>query len=87
MQSKQAQIYVANIAKAKIIWNKNKETYTIVAAFNVTEVTEKGTLKFPTKAKCDFVSGDFSYETFEADKQRIIALAKAQLRTDLIEFV
>jgi hypothetical protein len=87
MQSKQAQIYVANIAKAKIVFNKNKETYTIVCAFNVTEVTEKGTYKFPTKAKCDFVSGDFGYEEFEADKQRIIAQAKQQLRTELIEFV
>jgi hypothetical protein len=86
MQSKQA-IYTANTAKAKIVYNKNKETYTIVAAFNVTEKTERGAFKFPTKAKCDFVSGDFSYETFELDKQRIIALAKQQLRTELIEFV
>jgi hypothetical protein len=84
MQSK-AQIYAANIAKAKIVYNKNKGVYTIKIAFNVTEVTEKGTLKFPTK--CDFVSGNFPYETFESDKQRIIAQAKAQLRTDLIEFV
>lgn len=80
-----AEIYVANIAKAKIIYNKNKETYVIKMAFNVTEKTEKGTLKFPVK--CDFVSGEFGYETFEADKQRIIAQAKAQLRTELIEFV
>ncbi len=80
-----AEIYVANIAKAKIIYNKNKETYVIKMAFNVTERTEKGTLKFPVK--CDFVSGEFNYETFEADKQRIIAQAKQQLRTELIEFV
>ena len=78
-------VYTANIAKAKIVYNKNKETYTIKVAFNVTEVTERGTWKFPTK--CDFVSGDFVYETFEADKQRIIAQAKKQLRTELIEFV
>lgn len=84
MQSKAA-IYVANIAKAKIVYNKNKETYVIKIAFNVTEKTEKGAWKFPVK--CDFVSGDFNYETFEADKQRIIAQAKKQLRTDLIEFV
>jgi hypothetical protein len=84
MQSK-AQIYAANIAKAKIVYNKNKEVYTIKIAFNVTEVTEKGTFKFPNK--CDFVSGNFTYETFEKDKQRIIAQAKQQLRTDLIEFV
>jgi hypothetical protein len=86
MQSKQA-IYTANIARAKIVYNKNKETYTIVCAFNVTEKTERGTFKFPTKAKCDFVSGDFNYATFETDKQRIITQAKQQLRTELIEFV
>jgi hypothetical protein len=80
-----AKIFVANIAKAKVVWNKNKETYTIKIAFNVTEKTEKGTWKFPVK--CDFVSGDFGYETFESDKQRIVNLAKEQLRTDLIEFV
>lgn len=80
-----AEIYVANIAKAKIIYNKNKETYVIKMAFNVTEKTEKGTLKFPVR--CDFVSGEFTYETFESDKQRIIAQAKQQLRTELIEFV
>jgi hypothetical protein len=82
-----AQIFTANIAKAKIVYNKNKEVYTIICAFNVTEKTEKGTLKFPTRAKCDFVSGEFTYDTFEADKQRIIDTAKQQLRTDLIEFV
>lgn len=85
MLNTKAQIYAANIAKAKIIWNKNKETYTIKIAFNVTEKTDKGAWKFPVK--CDFVSGDFCYETFEADKQRIISQAKKQLRTDIIEFV
>ncbi len=80
-----ADIYVANTAKAKIIYNKNKETYVIKMAFNVTEKTEKGTWKFPVK--CDFVSGEFNYETFEADKQRIIKTAKQHLRTELIEFV
>lgn len=80
-----AQIYIANIAKAKIIYNKNKETYVIKMAFNVTEKTEKGAYKFPVK--CDFVSGEFNYETFEADKQRIIETAKKTLRTELIEFV
>ena len=84
MQSKAA-IYVANIAKAKIVYNKNKETYVIKIAFNVTEKTEKGTLKFPVK--CDFVSGEFVYETLQQDKERIIAQAKKQLRTELIEFV
>lgn len=81
----QNKVYTANIAKAKIVYNKNKETYVIKMAFNVTEKTERGTLKFPQK--CDFVSGEFTYETFEADKQRIISQAKQQLRTDYIEFV
>jgi CRISPR/Cas system CMR subunit Cmr4 (Cas7 group RAMP superfamily) len=84
MQSKQ-QIYAANVAKARIIYNKNKEVYTIKIAFNVTETTANGKLKFPVK--CDFVSGNFCYETFESDKQRIIEQAKKQLRTDVIEFV
>lgn len=78
-------IHNANIAKAKVIFNKKKETYSIKIAFNVTERTKKGDFKFPVK--CDFVSGDFIYETFEQDKQRIIAQAKQQLRTNLIEFV
>jgi hypothetical protein len=84
MHSKQA-IYTANTAKAKIVYNKNKETYTIKIAFNVTETNKNGTFKFPNK--CDFVSGDFNYATFETDKQRIIQQAKQQLRTELIEFV
>ena len=84
MQNKAA-IYVANIAKAKIVYNKDKETYKIKIAFNVTEKTEKGAYKFPTK--CDFVSGEFVYETLQQDKERIIAQAKQQLRTDIIEFV
>jgi hypothetical protein len=84
MQSKQA-IYTANIAKAKLMFIKKRETYVIKIAFNVNEITKNGQYKFP--AKCDFVSGEFNYETFEKDKQRIITQAKKQLRTDLIEFV
>jgi hypothetical protein len=78
-------IYTANTARARIIYNKDKETYTIKFAFNVSEKTANGKYKFPTK--CDFISGEFIYETFESDKQRIIAQAKQVLRTDLIEFV
>jgi len=80
-------IRTANVAKAKLVFNKQKETYTIVAAFNVTEQTDKGAWKFPTRAKCDFVSGEFVYETLQADKERVLELAKASLRTDCIEFV
>ena len=80
-------IRTANIAKAKVVYNKNKEVYTIVCAFNVTEQTDTGAWKFPVRKKCDFVSGDFVYETLQADKERIVAQAKKVLRTDNIVFV
>ena len=73
------------LLRAKVVYNKNKELYKIVAAFNVTETTEKGEYKLPVKK--DFTSSDFSYETFESDKQRIIAQMKRDCRTDNIEFV
>lgn len=82
-----SKIYTANTAKAKIVFNKDKETYKIVIAFNVTERTETGAYKFPTQAKCDFVSGEFLYGSFQTDKERILSVAKQQLRTDCIEFV
>jgi hypothetical protein len=80
-------VYTANTAKAKLVYNKEKEVYTIIVAFNVTEQTEKGNWKFPPRAKCDFVSGNFVWETVQKDKLRIISEAKQQLRTDYIEFV
>jgi hypothetical protein len=85
-----ANILVANIARAKIIYNKNKDTYKIVMAFNVfPKENERGDIvyPFPTQAKCDFVSGDIPYDTIENDKLRIIEQAKQRLRTDNIEFV
>lgn len=78
-------IRTANIAKARLVYNKTKETYRIVVAFNVTERTKNGTLKFPKKP--DFVSGDFVYDTLENDVNRIVSTAKEVLRTDNIEFV
>ena len=36
---------------------------------------------------CNFVSGEFVFETLQQDKERIVALAKEVLRTDYIEFV
>jgi hypothetical protein len=80
-------VYTANTAKAKLVFNKQKETYTIVVAFNVTETNANGKLKFPPRAKCDFVSGEFVYESLQSDKERILNTAKATLRTELIEFV
>jgi len=85
-----SQVYTANIAKAKVVYYKDKETYKIVFAFNVhIKVKDDGTIVhvFPTQAKCAYVSGDVSYETLQADKERIIAQAKKTMRTDLVEFV
>ena len=85
-----AQILVANIAKAKIIYNKNKDTYKIIMAFNVfPKENDRGDIvyPFPPQAKCDFVSGDFTYDNIDLDKARIIGLAKQQLRTNNIDFV
>jgi hypothetical protein len=80
-------IRTANTAKAKLVYNKDKEVYTIICAFNVTETNERGTFKFPPRNKCDFVSGNFVWDTIQKDKLRIIAEAKRVLRTDNIEFV
>ena len=85
-----AQILVANIARAKLVYYKDKGTYKIIMAFNVYHrENERGDIvyPFPTQAKCDFVSGDIPYDTIENDKLRIIEQAKQRLRTDNIEFV
>jgi len=83
-------IKTANIAKAKIVYYKDKETYKIIFAFNV-HIKEKdnGDIVhvFPTQAKCAYVSGDIVYATLQADKERIIAQAKQVMRTDYVEFV
>jgi hypothetical protein len=73
------------LLRAKLVYNKNKEIYKIVAAFNVTEQTDKGAYKFPIKK--DFTSGEFVWETLEKDKQRIIEEMRKQCRTNNIEFV
>ena len=84
------QVLTANVAKARILYNKDKETYKIIFAFNVYKTIHKRDEEvfiFPQQAKCNYVSGDINYETLEADKQRIIATAKQYLRTDYVEFV
>ena len=84
------QVLTANVAKARILYNKDKETYKIIFAFNVYKTLNKRDEEvfiFPQQAKCNYVSGDINYETLEADKQRIIATAKQYLRTDYVEFV
>ena len=85
-----AEILVANTARAKLVYYKNKGTYKIIMAFNVfPRENERGDIvyPFPPQAKCDFVSGDIAYETIENDKLRIIEQAKQRLRTDNIEYV
>jgi hypothetical protein len=86
MQTAKQAIF-AQVAKAKLVYVKNKETYKIVIAFNVTETNKNGKFKFPAQNKCNFVSGDINYETLQADTERVIANAKAQLRTNNIVFV
>ena len=80
-------VYCANVAKAKIIYNKNNETYRIVVAFNVFNVNKNGQFLFPPQSKCHYVSGDICYEDLDKDKNRIIEQAKQQLRTNEIVFV
>ena len=83
-------LYTANVAKARILYNKDKETYKIIFAFNVYKTINKRDEEvfiFPQQKKCNYVSGDIMYETLQADKERIIATAKQYLRTDYVEFV
>ena len=81
---------VNTVAKAKLIYVKNKETYKIVIAFNVhKKVKDNGDIVhlFPTQAKCAYVSGDLAYETLQKDTEYVLSQAKLQLRTNNIEFV
>jgi len=78
------------IAKAKLVYNKQKELYKLVVAFNV-HIKEKdnGDIVhvFPAQKQCNYVSGDLAYETLQADTAYVLSQAKKQLRTDNIEFV
>ena len=83
-------LYTANVAKARVIYNKDKETYKIIFAFNVYKTLNRRDEEvyiFPQQAKCNYVSGDIPYRTLAADKQRIVEIAKQYLRTDYVEFV
>jgi hypothetical protein len=78
------------LAKAKLIYNKKRELYKVVVAFNVhVKVKDNGDIVhlFPTQAKCAYVSGDIIYEELQAEVARITETAKQQLRTNNIEFV
>ena len=83
-------LYTANVAKARVLYNKDKETYKIIFAFNVYKTINRRDEEvyiFPQQAKCNYVSGDIPYRTLAADKQRIVEIAKQYLRTDYVEFV
>jgi hypothetical protein len=78
------------LAKAKLVYNKQKELYKLVVAFNVhTKIKENGDVVhiFPTQAKCAYVSGDIVYKELHKELIRLTDAAKKQLRTDNIEFV
>ena len=78
------------LAKAKLVYNKQKELYKLVVAFNVhTKVKDNGDIVhiFPAQKQCNYVSGDLAYETLQADTAYVLSQAKKQLRTDNIEFV
>lgn len=81
---------VNTLAKAKLVYNKKRELYKVVVAFNVhTKIKDNGEIVhlFPTQAKCAYVSGDINYEELQKEVARITETAKKQLRTNNIEFV
>lgn len=83
-------VAVNTVAKAKLIYVKNKETYKIVIAFNVhKKQKDNGDIVhvFPIQAKCAYVSGDLCYETLQKDTEYVLSQARKQLRTNNIEFV
>ena len=41
------------LAKAVLRYNKKKQLYKLIVAFNVTETNARGNYKFPTQKKCD----------------------------------
>ena len=89
MQTAKQAIF-AQVAKAKLIYIKNKETYKVIIAFNVYKELNKNNeevYKFPTQKQCNYVSGDIAYETLQKDLARTVEHAKAVLRTDNIVFV
>jgi hypothetical protein len=89
MQTAKQAIY-AQVAKAKLIYVKNKDTYKLVCAFNVYETKKQfnnTVYKFPVQAKCDYVSGDISKATLAQDLTVALNNAKKTLRTNNIVIV
>jgi hypothetical protein len=66
--------------KAKLIKNKKLDTLRLIVAFNVYETTAKGAFKFPTQAKCAYVSGDLQ----EEDVLNALECAKRKIDADIV---
>ena len=78
------------LAKAKLVYNRNKELYKLVVAFNVhTKVKENGDIVhiFPTQAKCAYVSGDLLADNLQNELATVLPTVYATLRTNSVEFV
>ena len=78
------------LAKAKLVYNKQKELYKLVIAFNVhTKVKDNGDIVhiFPTQAKCAYVSGDLLADNLQNELATVLPTVYATLRTNSVEFV
>ena len=75
------------LARAVLRYNKQKQVYKLLVAFNVTERDNNGNFKFPVQQKCNFVSGDLNYATLQQDLQRTLQQAQQVLRTNNIQIV
>lgn len=75
------------LARAVVRYNKQRELYRVLVAFNVVERTEGGQWRFPQQSRCAFVSGDITFRDLKRDLPRILAQAQSRLRTDAIELV
>ena len=78
------------LAKAKLVYNRNKELYKLVIAFNVhTKVKDNGDIVhiFPTQAKCAYVSGDLLADNLQNELASVLPTVYATLRTNSVEFV
>ena len=68
------------IAQAVVRYNKQKELYKLLVAFNVTERTPSGKLRMPVAARCAYISGDFNIEELAAQ----LALAQKHISSNNI---
>ena len=78
------------LAKAKLVYNRNKELYKLVIAFNVhTKVKDNGDIVhiFPTQAKCAYVSGDLLADNLQNELASVLPIVYSTLRTNSVEFV